>query len=378
MAEIRACERMKESKKLLHLTVFDGERERCILSGIAKWFAPEDLIGKKVGIVANLAPRPDDEGQVRQRGHDRRRRHRYPRRLRRRLLSRTASPRAPASTEAGKERTHAGSYQRYPGTAGCAVAHRRLFRAVPAAAVAMAILCNAHVGRRPSPSSRWATASSPSTPPTRPSILCFAGVRFMLGALLVWLCGAAAGPAGRCPCPAAATWRPAAPWACGRPPPSISSTTTAVALLTGAHGRHPQQHPELSGRHPGPFPLRQGRPHDPRPKPWAACWASAACWWSRWATSARRQPGWASPVHAASPPAVLARWRAPGTRPSPAGPTASRSPASTWGWAAWPSTVLGFALGGSLRPQSMAAGIPVLLILALHLGGRAMCCGPCS
>ena len=38
--KVRACERMKESKKLLHLTVFDGERERCILSGIAKWFAP--------------------------------------------------------------------------------------------------------------------------------------------------------------------------------------------------------------------------------------------------------------------------------------------------------------------------------------------------
>ena len=53
MAEVRACERMKESKKLLHLTVFDGERERCILSGIAKWFAPEDLIGKKIGIAAD-------------------------------------------------------------------------------------------------------------------------------------------------------------------------------------------------------------------------------------------------------------------------------------------------------------------------------------
>ena len=63
VVEVRACERMKESKKLLHLTVFDGERERCILSGIAKWFAPEDLIGKKVGIVANLAPRPMMKGK---------------------------------------------------------------------------------------------------------------------------------------------------------------------------------------------------------------------------------------------------------------------------------------------------------------------------
>ena len=63
VAEVRACETMKESKKLLHLTVFDGERERCILSGIAKWYRPEDLVGKKVGIVANLAPRPMMKGK---------------------------------------------------------------------------------------------------------------------------------------------------------------------------------------------------------------------------------------------------------------------------------------------------------------------------
>ena len=63
VGEVRACEAMKESKKLLHLTVFDGERERCILSGIAKWYKPEDLIGKKVGIVANLAPRPMMKGK---------------------------------------------------------------------------------------------------------------------------------------------------------------------------------------------------------------------------------------------------------------------------------------------------------------------------
>ena len=63
VAEVRACETIKESKKLLHLTVFDGERERCILSGIAKWYKPEDLVGKKVGIVANLAPRPMLKGK---------------------------------------------------------------------------------------------------------------------------------------------------------------------------------------------------------------------------------------------------------------------------------------------------------------------------
>ncbi len=63
VAEVRACEAMKESKKLLHLTVFDGERERCILSGIAKWYKPEDLVGKRLPIVANLAPRPMMKGK---------------------------------------------------------------------------------------------------------------------------------------------------------------------------------------------------------------------------------------------------------------------------------------------------------------------------
>ena len=60
---VRGCEAMKESKKLLRLTVFDGERERCILSGIAKWYKPEDLVGKRVPIVANLAPRPMMKGK---------------------------------------------------------------------------------------------------------------------------------------------------------------------------------------------------------------------------------------------------------------------------------------------------------------------------
>ena len=63
VAEVRDCETLKESKKLLHLTVFDGERERCILSGIAKWYKPEDLVGKRIAIVANLAPRPMMKGK---------------------------------------------------------------------------------------------------------------------------------------------------------------------------------------------------------------------------------------------------------------------------------------------------------------------------
>jgi methionyl-tRNA synthetase len=63
VGEVKACETLPESKKLLHLTVFDGERDRCILSGIARWYQPADLIGKKIGIVANLAPRPMMKGK---------------------------------------------------------------------------------------------------------------------------------------------------------------------------------------------------------------------------------------------------------------------------------------------------------------------------
>lgn len=55
---VTECEHIPESKKLLKLTLHDGERARTILSGIAKWYTPEQLAGKKVGFVANLAPRP--------------------------------------------------------------------------------------------------------------------------------------------------------------------------------------------------------------------------------------------------------------------------------------------------------------------------------
>ena len=63
VAKVLECERLPESKKLLKFRLFDGERERTILSGIAKWYAPEDLIGKQVAIVANLAPRPMMKGK---------------------------------------------------------------------------------------------------------------------------------------------------------------------------------------------------------------------------------------------------------------------------------------------------------------------------
>ncbi len=56
LAEIRAAEKVEKADKLLALKVFDGERERSIVAGIAAWYSPEALIGKRVAIVANLAP----------------------------------------------------------------------------------------------------------------------------------------------------------------------------------------------------------------------------------------------------------------------------------------------------------------------------------
>ena len=55
-AKILACEKAKKAKKLLVLTVDLGYEKRQIVSGIAKWYAPEDLIGKKVVVVSNLKP----------------------------------------------------------------------------------------------------------------------------------------------------------------------------------------------------------------------------------------------------------------------------------------------------------------------------------
>lgn len=57
VAQIKECEPIKRAKKLLKLQLDDGfEGGRQVVSGIAPWYKPEDLIGKKVLIVANLKP----------------------------------------------------------------------------------------------------------------------------------------------------------------------------------------------------------------------------------------------------------------------------------------------------------------------------------
>ena len=55
---VLAAEKMEKSKKLLKLRVDLGFEERTILSGIAEHFSPEEVVGRQVLVLANLAPRP--------------------------------------------------------------------------------------------------------------------------------------------------------------------------------------------------------------------------------------------------------------------------------------------------------------------------------
>ena len=56
--KVKACENVKKSDKLLRFTLDDGTGvDRQILSGIAKWYKPEDLVGKTLVAIVNLPPR---------------------------------------------------------------------------------------------------------------------------------------------------------------------------------------------------------------------------------------------------------------------------------------------------------------------------------
>ena len=58
VVKVLACEKVKKSEKLLKFTLNDGtDTPRQILSGIAKYYQPEELVGKTLVAVTNLAPR---------------------------------------------------------------------------------------------------------------------------------------------------------------------------------------------------------------------------------------------------------------------------------------------------------------------------------
>ena len=56
-AKVTACERVPKSDKLLKETLDVGGETRTVLSGIAQWYTPEEMVGKTVVLVKNLAPR---------------------------------------------------------------------------------------------------------------------------------------------------------------------------------------------------------------------------------------------------------------------------------------------------------------------------------
>ncbi len=56
VAKVIECEKVEKSKKLLKLTVQLGEEKRTVVSGIANYYSPENLIGKKLVMVTNLKP----------------------------------------------------------------------------------------------------------------------------------------------------------------------------------------------------------------------------------------------------------------------------------------------------------------------------------
>lgn len=56
VAEILACEPVPKAKKLLKLQVDLGYEKRQVVSGIAKFYQPDELVGKKVCLVTNLKP----------------------------------------------------------------------------------------------------------------------------------------------------------------------------------------------------------------------------------------------------------------------------------------------------------------------------------
>ena len=58
------CERVPKMKKLLKFLIDDGLEKRTIVSGIAQWYEPEQLIGKQVCFIANLPPREFKTGLV--------------------------------------------------------------------------------------------------------------------------------------------------------------------------------------------------------------------------------------------------------------------------------------------------------------------------
>ena len=57
VAKVLAAERVPKTDKLLKLSIDTGIDQRTIVSGIAEYYSPEDMVGRQICILANLEPR---------------------------------------------------------------------------------------------------------------------------------------------------------------------------------------------------------------------------------------------------------------------------------------------------------------------------------
>ena len=56
VGKVLTAEKVEKADKLLKMTVKVGQTDRTIVSGIAKWYKPEEMVGKEVVVVSNLKP----------------------------------------------------------------------------------------------------------------------------------------------------------------------------------------------------------------------------------------------------------------------------------------------------------------------------------
>ena len=57
VGKVLECEKVPKADKLLRFLIDDGMKKRTIVSGIARHYKPEELVGKEVCFIANFAPR---------------------------------------------------------------------------------------------------------------------------------------------------------------------------------------------------------------------------------------------------------------------------------------------------------------------------------
>lgn len=162
----------------------------------------------------------------------------------------------------------------------------------PAAAVGMAVVCNVLWGSAfPFIKMGYRLFAIDATDTA--SIMCFAGVRFMLSALLVY---AGARAAAR----AAAHAKGQKSAFLLRTGPVADCCTVYLLLFRRCpadrgYGRHSEQHPELYGGYPGTLFVRQSRPHDAAQSDWLCAGVQRCAGGNSWQPR-QRQPGGRCPI----------------------------------------------------------------------------------